>query len=171
METSHPIRPLFPRLQMPTTPLCRMLSGRSQIPGPHLQHSFRNSSTLNGVPQGSIVSPVIFLTSKSTTLWNQPNDVTALYLWTTLQSMWQVDCTQKFSTDSSCALIRYPMGWRKQFYLDLLHLKTVLSIPTIRLGKETIPKVKEAKYLGVIFDQKLSFLSPIKQLKTLCQKP
>ena len=38
------------------------------------------------------------------------------------------------------------------------------------LGKQTIKVVKEAKFLGIIFDSKQNFLSHIKRLKTKCLK-
>ena len=42
--------------------------------------------------------------------------------------------------------------------------------PNILLGKTPIKVVKEAKYLGLIFDTKLTFKNHIKYLKTSCQK-
>ena len=39
--------------------------------------------------------------------------------------------------------------------------------PELLLGKQTIKVVKEAKFLGIIFDSKLNFLSHIKSLKAL----
>ena len=42
--------------------------------------------------------------------------------------------------------------------------------PVLKLNDTVIPVVKEAKYLGLIFDHKLSFIPHIKYLKTKCQK-
>ena len=42
--------------------------------------------------------------------------------------------------------------------------------PVLKLNDTVIPVVKEAKYLGLIFDHKLSFTPHIKYLKTKCQK-
>ena len=42
--------------------------------------------------------------------------------------------------------------------------------PELLLGKQTIKVVKEAKFLGIIFDSKLNFISHIKSLKTRCLK-
>ena len=42
--------------------------------------------------------------------------------------------------------------------------------PNILLGKTPIKVVKEAKFLGLIFDTKLTFKNHIKYLKTSCQK-
>ena len=48
--------------------------------------------------------------------------------------------------------------------------RTRLDNPKINLGDTQIPMVKEAKFLGIIFDQKLTFKSHIQYLKTACQK-
>ena len=42
--------------------------------------------------------------------------------------------------------------------------------PNILLGKTPIKVVREAKFLGVIFDTKLTFKNHIQYLKTSCQK-
>ena len=42
--------------------------------------------------------------------------------------------------------------------------------PNILLGKTPIKVVKEAKFLGLIFDNKLTFKNHIQYLKTCCQK-
>ena len=42
--------------------------------------------------------------------------------------------------------------------------------PNILLGKTPIKVVREAKFLGVIFDTKLTFKNPFQYLKTSCQK-
>ena len=42
--------------------------------------------------------------------------------------------------------------------------------PNILLGKTPIKVVREAKFLGVIFDTKLTFKNHIEYLKTSCQK-
>ena len=42
--------------------------------------------------------------------------------------------------------------------------------PVLKLGDIDIPVVTEAKFLGVIFDKKLTFVPHIKQLKIKCQK-
>ena len=51
------------------------------------------------------------------------------------------------------------------------HQKYVFSPdPNILLGKTPIKVVREAKFLGVIFDTKLTFNNHIQYLKTSCQK-
>ena len=43
--------------------------------------------------------------------------------------------------------------------------------PCLLLNGSSIPVVDEAKFLGVLFDNKLSFLTHIRQLKTKVLKP
>ena len=42
--------------------------------------------------------------------------------------------------------------------------------PSLFLGGEPIPVVKEHKFLGLIFDNKLNFIPDIKYLKAKCKK-
>ena len=50
-------------------------------------------------------------------------------------------------------------------------LKKLHNDPVLRLYGSNIPVVPEAKFLGVIFDRKLSFIPHIKYLKNKCLKP
>ena len=49
-------------------------------------------------------------------------------------------------------------------------LKKLHNDPVLRLYESNIPVVPEAKFLGVIFDRKLSFIPHIKYLKNKCLK-
>ena len=42
--------------------------------------------------------------------------------------------------------------------------------PTLKIGNSVIPCVKVARYLGLIFDNKLNFIPHIKHIKHKCQK-
>jgi hypothetical protein len=132
-----------------------------------------------GVPQGSILSPALFSIKINDIVKavQQGSDCSlfvddfGLYvtgsIYAGVQRRLQL-CVEKIrqwaeengftfsSTKTQC--IHFHNS--RQFFVD----------PEIRLGKSTIPAVKEAKFLGVVFDQKLNFLSHIKQLKTSCQK-
>ena len=55
----------------------------------------------------------------------------------------------------------------KQF---VCHLRKAHNDPILTLDGTPIPVVEENKFLGVIFDRKLSFIPHIKQLKAKCQK-
>ena len=46
----------------------------------------------------------------------------------------------------------------------------ILDVPDLNLNGEKIKVVKETRFLGVIFDQKLSFIPHLKALKTKCLK-
>ena len=46
----------------------------------------------------------------------------------------------------------------------------ILPVPELILNGEKIKVVKEARFLGVIFDQKLSFIPHLKTLKSKCLK-
>ena len=48
--------------------------------------------------------------------------------------------------------------------------KTVCLLVFVFLGKTPIKVVKEAKFLGLIFDIKLTFKNHVQYLKTSCQK-
>ena len=50
------------------------------------------------------------------------------------------------------------------------HLRRARSGPILALDGIPIPVVEETRFLGVIFDRKLSFIPHIKQLKAKCQK-
>ena len=54
---------------------------------------------------------------------------------------------------------------------DHFHKKRgILDAPDLNLNGQKIEVVRETKFLGVIFDQKLSFIPHLKALKTWCLK-
>ena len=54
--------------------------------------------------------------------------------------------------------------------MHFCHLRKAHNDPILTLDGTPIPVVEENKFLGVIFDRKLSFILHIKQLKAKCQK-
>ena len=54
--------------------------------------------------------------------------------------------------------------------MHFCHLRKAHNDPILTLDGTPIPVVEENKFLGVIFDRKLSFIPHIKQLKAKCQK-
>ena len=54
--------------------------------------------------------------------------------------------------------------------MHFCHLRKAHNDPVLTLDGTLIPVVEENKFLGVIFDRKLSFIPHIKQLKAKCQK-
>ena len=53
--------------------------------------------------------------------------------------------------------------------MHFCHLRKAHNDPILTLDGTPIPVVEENKFLGVIFDRKLSFIPHIKQLKAKCQ--
>ena len=54
--------------------------------------------------------------------------------------------------------------------MHFCQLKKAHDDPVLTLDGEPIPVVEETKFLGVIFDKKLTFIPHIKKLKAKCQK-
>ena len=54
--------------------------------------------------------------------------------------------------------------------MHFCHLRKAHNDPILTFDGTPIPVVEENKFLGVIFDRKLSFIPHIKQLKAKCQK-
>ena len=54
--------------------------------------------------------------------------------------------------------------------MHFCHLRKALNDPILTLDGTPIPVVEENKFLGFVFDRKLSFIPHIKQLKAKCQK-
>ena len=58
----------------------------------------------------------------------------------------------------------------KTVCMHFCHKRKPHPEPKLTIGNSPIPVVKETKYLGLIFDNKLSFIPHIKYLKSKCQK-
>ena len=58
----------------------------------------------------------------------------------------------------------------KTVCMHFCHLRKAHNDPVLTLDGTPIPVVEENKFLGVVFDRKLSFIPHIKQLKAKCQK-
>ena len=54
--------------------------------------------------------------------------------------------------------------------MQFCQLRKAFNDPVLTLDGQTIPVVEETKFLGVIFDKKLTFIPHIKKLKVKCQK-
>ncbi len=58
----------------------------------------------------------------------------------------------------------------KTVCIHFCNKRTLHPDPTLRIGDSIIPCVKEARYLGLIFDHKLNFIAHIKHIKNKTQK-
>ena len=72
---------------------------------------------------------------------------------------------QKWSTENG-----FKFSKSKTVCMHFCHLRKAHNDPILTLDGTSIPVVEENKFLGVIFDRKLSFIPHIKQLKAKCQK-
>ena len=54
--------------------------------------------------------------------------------------------------------------------MNFCQLRKMLNNPTLNLDGSEIPVVDQYKFLGVIFDKKLSFIPHIQYLKEKCSK-
>ena len=60
--------------------------------------------------------------------------------------------------------------WRKTVCVHFHNKRSILPEPNLILNGKSIKVVKETEFLGVLFDQKLSFIPHLKALKTKCLK-
>ena len=132
-----------------------------------------------GVPQGSILSPLLFeIKINSITKALQDNMNCSLYVDDFLicyKSKGKIDCIERQLQLQLQKLESWANGHGFKFsttktncvHFCLSH-KCVRQPELFLYGKK-IPVKKQARFLGVIFDDKLSFLPHLKDLKTRCQ--
>jgi len=132
-----------------------------------------------GVPQGSILSPVLFCIKinniiKSVTKGAEaslfvddftlairgrylPNVERMLQMCVNNVQEWVDKNGFKFST-------------AKTKCVHFTRKRGVFSEPSIKINKEVIKVSEDAKFLGVVFDKRLTFAKHVKELKESCQK-
>ena len=132
-----------------------------------------------GVPQGSILSVTLFsLKINNIVKCLNPGVDCSLYVddflicyrsknMNTIERQLQLNLNkiQKWSTENG-----FKFSKSKTVCMHFCHLWKAHDDPILTLDGTPIPVVEENKFLGVIFDRKLSFIPHIKQLKAKCQK-
>ena len=132
-----------------------------------------------GVPQGSILSVTLFsLKINNIVKCLNPGVDCSLYVddflicyrsknMNTIERQLQLNLNkiQKWSTENG-----FKFSKSKTVCMHFCHLRKAHNDPILTLDGTPIPVVEENKFLGVIFDRKLSFIPHIKQLKAKCQK-
>ncbi|XP_042908355.1 uncharacterized protein [Parasteatoda tepidariorum] len=132
-----------------------------------------------GVPQGSVLSVILFITHVSLILNILPPDVFgSLY----------VDDLNVSSSDSDMRVIErqlqlavnkiskwceqngHTLSPTKSSCIHFCRLRRLHNDPVISNHNVNIPIVSETKYLGVILDSKLTFLPHIRYLRKRCEK-
>ena len=132
-----------------------------------------------GVPQGSILSPALFSIKinnivkavlKGTDCSLFVDDFALCVSGKTLNRVERamqlcVNSVQKWVTENG-----FKFSTSKTVCIYFHQQYVFFTDPNILLGKTPIKVVSEAKFLGVIFDTKLTFKNHIQYLKTSCQK-
>ena len=132
-----------------------------------------------GVPQGSILSVTLFsLKINNIVKCLNPGVDCSLYVddflicyrsknMNTIERQLQLNLNKilKWSTENG-----FKFSKSKTVCMHFCHLRKAHNDPILTLDGIPIPVVEENKFLGVIFDRKLSFIPHIKQLKAKCQK-
>lgn len=132
-----------------------------------------------GVPQGSVLSVTLFSIKINSIVKSISSDVDcSLYVDDFLicfrsKSMPTIErklqnCLNKLQTWSSENGFKFSKT--KTQCVHFCQQRKAHDEPMLYLGETPIPVVKESKFLGVIFDNKLSFIPHLKYLKDKCLK-
>ena len=132
-----------------------------------------------GVPQGSILSVTLFsLKINNIVKTLNPGVDCSLYVDELLicyrskhmhtierQLQQNLNNIQEWGTRNG-----FKFSKSKTVCMHFCQLRKAHDEPVLTLDGQPIPVVEETKFLGVIFDKKLTFISHIKKLKAKCQK-
>lgn len=142
---------------------------RNHLSEPHTQ--------TNGVPQGSVLSPLLFLIAMNDVLSNQPPDIKAcIYADDIIVYSMNADLTiiKHTLTESIKSLVEwsningFKFSPEKTKAMHFTNLRKFENLPCLVMMSETIKYVSCNKFLGLFFDDKLKWLLHIRQLKEQC---
>ena len=131
------------------------------------------------MPQGSILSPVLFCVKINNIIKSVKDgsdcslfvDDFGLYavgkIYPALQRRLQL-CVSEINKWADVNGFKFSS--EKTECIHFHNFRRFFPDPEIFLGLNKIPAVKEAKFLGITFDQKLNFKSHLRKLKYSCQK-
>jgi len=134
-------------------------------------------STTSGVPQGSVISPTLFNIMINDLFQSCPDDV-QFSLYADDGAMW---CTKQSPADAAHSLqasIQTLSEWSNNWGLQISPSKTKAmifsrnykaSIPPLLLDGQPIELVQNHRFLGLIFDRKLTWSKHISSVRERCQ--
>ena len=145
--------------------------------GSELSDSFPQEE---GVPQGSILSPILFEIKINSIMDTLSKDTDgSLYVddfMMAYTSKSKIDCTERHLQLNLKKLEKwadengFKFSTSKTQAVHFCRKTSCIRNPELTLYGKRIEVKNEARFLGVIFDKKLSFLPHLKDLKLRCQK-
>ena len=122
-----------------------------------------------GVPQGSVLSPTLF-NIKINNIVKYVDDFGIFYKSKNMENIeFRLQrCLNKVETWATENGFKFPKT--KTQCVHFCQLRGLHPDPVLNIYGSPIPVVEEAKFLGLLFDKKLSFIPHIKALKAKCLK-
>ena len=132
-----------------------------------------------GVPQGSILSVTLFILKINSIVNALPAGIRSSLYVDDFVICYRAKQMRAIERQIQCCLNKI-QGWAdengfqfsksKTVCMHFCNIYTLHPDPELKLNGSTIPVVNETKFLGLIFDRKLSFIPHLKYLKDKCLK-
>ena len=132
----------------------------------------------NGVPQGSVLSPTLFLIMINDILPTPPRNL-EYSLYADDCAIWHASNNAQFSAGRVQMALNSIHNWGRQWGFKFSVAKSVgvifthkLNIPRIslKLGNTPIPIKQSARFLGLLFDSRLSWWAHLESLLVTCHR-
>ncbi|GBL94579.1 putative RNA-directed DNA polymerase from transposon X-element [Araneus ventricosus] len=132
-----------------------------------------------GVPQGSVLSVTLFILHISNILLNLPQSVQGTLYVDDLQiscqgsSMHLIERQLQIAINNIltwCTHNGHTISPSKSCVVHFCRKRGLHPDPDLYIGNQLIPVVNEVRFLGIIFDRKLTFLSHIRYLRKRCER-